>query len=498
MACASCAFDPSLLPPSATQLETLYSLLRVNSTPPPSTEAHFRHVVESGPASLAQYDEQIEALREKMDRLSAERKLLATYIDASGSILTSYIRRLPTELLADIIEMCAHQSPEKYELCDDDTEESELHRLAKSHLLILSKVCARWHAIIMNTPRFWSTIAIDAEYWTTSVAGRNLDLLQVVLLRSGAYPLDLEIAAATSFSGEIGPRVLTLLAEHSSRWRRAFLNVDTVAETALASVQGRLPLLETLEFQAWSSLNLRVFYDAPRLRKFIFSGDASSLPELTWNQLEFFRFCGRTTRRGPVADNRLEIGRMLDRLTLLNLSQFIMHPRFPAHYPVWNQAAFSALAVRSAFAASLTVLRIISIISDTELLAALQELPNLEHLVAADLRDCTPVTDVLLLELSAVDDRSQRLALTPKLHELDLVSSLAFTDAAMTRMLDARTRSTSSPDRFTISLRRTATATRTLGRQLRKRISQLEANDVLKFYKFSCAKSPWHLRLGIE
>ncbi|KAJ7051590.1 hypothetical protein C8F01DRAFT_1376704 [Mycena amicta] len=98
MACASCAFDPSLLPPSATQLETLYSLLRVNSTPPLSTEAHFRHVVESGPASLAQYDEQIEALREQMDRLSAERKLLATYIDANGSILTSYIRRLPTVL----------------------------------------------------------------------------------------------------------------------------------------------------------------------------------------------------------------------------------------------------------------------------------------------------------------------------------------------------------------------------------------------------------------
>ncbi|KAJ7056850.1 hypothetical protein C8F01DRAFT_1372810 [Mycena amicta] len=501
MACASCAFNPSLLPPSATQLEALHSLLRVNSIPPPSTEAHFRHVVESGPVSLTQYDEQIEALREKMDRLSADRKLLATYIDASRSLLTSDIRRLPTELLADIIEMCAHQSPEKYELCnDDDTEESDLHRLAKSHLLDLSKVCARWHAIIMNTPRFWSTIAIDAEYWTTSVAGRNLDLLQVVLLRSGTYPLDLEIAAATDFSGEIGPRVLTALAEHSSRWRRALFIIDTVAEQALASVQGRLPLLETLELQAWSSLNLslRVFYDAPRLREFTFSGDASSLPELTWSQLDFFRFCMRTTRRGSVADNRLEMGRMLDRLTLLNLSKFIMHPRFPAHYPVWNQAAFSALAARSAFSASLTFLSIICIISDAELLTALRELPNLESLVAADLPDSTPISDSLLLGLAAVDDLSQRLALTPKLGELQFASSLAFTDASMTRMVDARAVRSTSQDRFTISLFCTATANRTLGKQLMERISQLEENDVLEFDLSACAESSWNSDFGIE
>ncbi|KAJ7051976.1 hypothetical protein C8F01DRAFT_1172621 [Mycena amicta] len=496
MACASCAFNPSLLPPSATQLEALHSLLRANSNPPLAAEAHFRHVVEKGPASLAQYDEQIEALREKMDRLSTDRKLLSTYIDASRSILTSYIRRLPTELLADIIEMCARQSPEKYELCREDTEETELHRLAKSHLLDLSKVCARWHAIIMNTPRFWSTIAINAEYWTISGAGRNLDLLQAALLRSGTCPLHLEIAAAAAFSGEIGLCILEVLADHSPRWRRAFFIIDAVAEKALASIQGRLPLLEMLELQARSSLNLRVFYDAPRLWKFTFSGDASSLPELTWSQLDFFRFYGRNTRRGTVADNRLEIGRMLDRLRPTKLRRFLMHPRFPADYPVWNQAAFSALAVRSAFAASLTFLSIISIICDTELLAALRELPNLECLDTADLTDGAPISDSLLLGLAAVDDRSRSLVLTPKLRELDLASSLAFTDAAMTRMLDART--FTSQGRFKISLRFTATATRTLGQQLMERISQLEANNALGFYLSSCAQSPWHLAFGIE
>ncbi|KAJ7056831.1 hypothetical protein C8F01DRAFT_1155279, partial [Mycena amicta] len=295
----------------------------------------------------------------------------------------------------------------------------------------------------MNTPRFWSTITIDAEYWTTAVAGRNLDLLQVVLLRSGTCPLDLEIAAATAFSGKIGSRILEVLADHSPRWRRAFFLIDTVAETALASVQGRLPLLETLEFQAWSSLNLRVFYDAPRLREFTFSGHPSSLPELSWSQLDLLVLCMETARRSSAADNRLKMGRMLDRLTLLNLGNFILKPEVHTGvtvcYSVWNQAAFSALAARSAFAASLTFLSIVSIICDAELLTALRELPNLEYLVAVDLTDCTPISDILLLGLSAVDDRNGSLALTPKLRELNFASSLAFTDAAMIRMLDART-----------------------------------------------------------
>ncbi|KAJ7048190.1 hypothetical protein C8F01DRAFT_1193826, partial [Mycena amicta] len=255
--------------------------------------------------------------------------------------------------------------------------------------LDLSKVCARWHAIIMNNPP-----------------------LLVVLARSGTYPLDLEIAAATSFSGEIGPRSI------SSRWRRAFLNVDTVAETALASIQGRLPLLEKLEFPARRSLNLRL----------TFSGDASSLPELTWSQLDFLRLC-MTIRRGSVADNRLEIGVMLDSLTLLNLRK--LHIGAGSVLPVSRCAIRFGIRPlsphwrpRSAFAASLTFLSIISIISDAELLSALRELPNLERW------HCTPISDILLLGLGGVDDRSQRLALAPKASKqlVERISQLAAND----------------------------------------------------------------------
>ncbi|KAJ7051979.1 hypothetical protein C8F01DRAFT_1376351 [Mycena amicta] len=551
MTCASCAFSPSPLLPSAAQLEALQSILRFHSIPFPATEAHFRDVVERGPASLAQYDEQIEALREKMDALSAERKLLVTYIEGSRSIVASYIRRLPTELLTRIFEICALESRDDDAGGEEQPEnaDSEVYRLAQGDLLTLSKarlVCSRWHTTVMGTPGLWSTLRIDLRRWSESQTARNVDLLRSALFRSRTYPLELRFSAPTGATF-LTLQVLSLLVEHSNRWRTlAFFG--TLSETALTGAKGRLPLLEVLELRPGSKPFLSdVFCGAPRLRSFVFIGNPNHVPPMPWNQLSFFRHRGlgnlqlaplpleklssschcvitgridsRSAHRkftvpikSPVsrfqlfllaraleADvNRETLGSVLDSLTFPNLTEFHLHPRPDKviDHLIWNPTAFSALATRSSFGDRLCCLSIIAVISDSELLAALRDLPNLRHLIIADIPSYPAVvTDHLLLELGTVDD-CHRPLLNPGLNEMDIASCLQFTDDALWALLDIRCR---NPKCYLeICFRSMQGARRSLGEELMENIYDLQEEGGLDFDITPCSESSWHVARGIR
>ncbi|KAJ7056851.1 hypothetical protein C8F01DRAFT_1155367 [Mycena amicta] len=392
-----------------------------------------------------------------MDRLSADRKLLATYINASDSILTSHVRRLPTELLTRIFEMCHLESR-------DDAGGKEDRE-------------------------------ISLRRWSESQTSRNLDLLRSALVRSRTYPLDLRVSAPTAATS-LSLLALNLLVEQSERWRTLTFS-GTLSETALTCAKGRLPLLELLELRPGSKPFLSdVFCGAPRLRSFVFIGNPNHVPPMPWNQLRFFRHRGlrdlqlaplpleklssschcvitgrvdsrSAHRKVPVpikspvsrfqlflvarsskADvnrgDREALGYVLNSLTFPNLIQFYLHPQpyGVGDHPIWDPTAFSALATRSSFGDRLRRLSIIAVISDSELLAALRDLPNLRHLLIADIPSYPAVvTDHLLLELATVDDQRRPL-LVPALKKIDFASGLQFTDDALWTLLDIRGRDT--------------------------------------------------------
>ncbi|KAJ6535792.1 hypothetical protein DFH09DRAFT_881463, partial [Mycena vulgaris] len=78
--------------------------LRSNSVPPETS--CFHEIIAEAPSELSRCDGQIERLEKALARVRSERASLEFYTDGYRTVL-SPARRLPTELLVDIFDMCA-------------------------------------------------------------------------------------------------------------------------------------------------------------------------------------------------------------------------------------------------------------------------------------------------------------------------------------------------------------------------------------------------------
>ncbi|KAF7317263.1 hypothetical protein HMN09_00461400 [Mycena chlorophos] len=467
--------------------------------------------------------------------------------------------RLPTELLARIIELAASAAAVDCELCGrrDSLSEvlvkTELHVLAKLHLLELSRVCSRWHTIVLQTPRLWSQLVIDSVGpRTVGDLEAKKSLLSAVLSRGGNCPLDFEIdefwlPASDSMTHSRSSECLGLLAAQSHRWRKASLMLESHSASELEGVAGRLPLLEELKLQNDEGAEIpdSVFADAPRLRVFWFTGEARVLPKIPWGQLTTFRFrtydvpvdftkipidklprscrCNISTEiRAPLPGlpqrisapvsvfglslspsvslatepirNAEAVGSILGCITLPNVTDLLLHPRgHPQNYPAWHADAFFALATRSGLGQRLRVLSIIVIISDVELVAALRELPALERLIIADLSGSPAlVTDSLLAALTqhSTSAAPSTPNLVPNLRLFDFASRLEFSDESLSRFISFATRSRSAELRTQVFVMQAAA--RKLGDEL---VKMLKAHERVKLLRST--NSPWHVAYGL-
>ncbi|KAJ6535802.1 hypothetical protein DFH09DRAFT_931658, partial [Mycena vulgaris] len=151
--------------------------MRSNCLPPETSSFHA--IIAEAPSELSRYDSEIERLEAALARVRSERASLESYTDGCRSLF-SPVRRLPTELLADIFDMCA--PPDTHELSDTTTPEEEVDR-----------VCSRWHRIVMATPMLWSKIAADTDLWdrTNASSATLLRLIAAALERGADFPLSL-------------------------------------------------------------------------------------------------------------------------------------------------------------------------------------------------------------------------------------------------------------------------------------------------------------------
>ncbi|KAJ7649027.1 hypothetical protein DFH06DRAFT_944798, partial [Mycena polygramma] len=118
---------------------------------------------------LARCDIEIATLRERLDQLLVERAAIqADYIDCNS--LLAPVRRLPSEILAEIFALCWDSfTPFMEDVdCDSVSLPTEIARLAHAPLLNLSRVCVRWHNIALGTPALWSRIELEAILWTAA------------------------------------------------------------------------------------------------------------------------------------------------------------------------------------------------------------------------------------------------------------------------------------------------------------------------------------------
>ncbi|KAJ7166010.1 hypothetical protein C8R46DRAFT_1219782 [Mycena filopes] len=423
--CHHSTFGRSSLLPGPAHVKELRDILRSNAVPLETSS--FRRVAEEAPVELARYDAEIERLGKSMANLLSERASLAWYSDGCRSV-ASPVRRLPTELLAEIFDMCA--PPDQDVISETTTHAEEVERVSKKYLLQLAQVCSHWHCVAMGTPNLWSFIVLDTAVWNRSHNSTTLlNLVTSSLQRGGECPLTLRIAVDHGDRDEAP--VLKLLTQHSHRWRSVALWIDHLSFPFLAGAKGNLGRLTFLRLESSDKILSAgdLFQVAPQLKEVWLAGWRSKAPEIPWEQILRARLTN-----GEVADLSFmsTLSPLSTAATLLILpttpSSLLQPPVFskigklavqmvgewpPAHpilgslfqslalpqmhslrllphgqwFPRWEQTPFLDFASRSCLHARLTILELNVIIEDHELLECLAALPLLQKLYIADSDD---------------------------------------------------------------------------------------------------------------
>ncbi|KAJ7121742.1 hypothetical protein C8R43DRAFT_1150797 [Mycena crocata] len=315
-------------------------------------------------------------------------------------------------------------------------------------LLELSKVCSRWHRVVLGTPRLWSDIAMDLDYWADlSEATSFLNFLRTFLERGAHHPLTISLIIdnGNTLEHEHCVSALTLVAEHSQRWKHMYYRGPLSGLDHISHIKEKLDILETLSHQTWEEETLADLFEvAPRLtRVSVHLENAQLCPKLPWDQLHSFTCIGAHSEeisyitglmrnlshfRKPPSNSAAstvtstiysflielwpsvdpDLDEIFDCLTLTHLQKLFIVPvgATKAHIP-WPVDHFESLSFRSSFCDTLRVLEIPAVdITEDELLSSLASLGSLDRLVVSDqlefgdLPEHVLITDTLLLRLT--------------------------------------------------------------------------------------------------
>ena len=133
----------------------------------------------------------IREIDEEIDALQARRHALVMACDISGAIMAP-IRKLPVELLAEIIIKCIPPLPTKSRR-SRSMSRSEAQVYPEDVGELLGTVCRAWRTIINDEPRIWSTVILDKEIQAPE------DINQL-LKKSKSHPLDIFLEPCFWFS----------------------------------------------------------------------------------------------------------------------------------------------------------------------------------------------------------------------------------------------------------------------------------------------------------
>ncbi|KAJ7147934.1 hypothetical protein C8R43DRAFT_1237113 [Mycena crocata] len=464
MLCDACKHP--LLPPDALPTPAQADALRqfLSSGALPLDPAHYQSQIATSVAGLARYDAEIGRVQETLGRLIADRLKLQEYADGLRAAM-SPVRALPAEILGEIFTPFSRS-------CGSTTCDEELDNLAKVDLLDLSKVCSRWHRVILGTPRLWSDIVVDLEYWFEdhywSEDPRFLHLLSTALERGAHHPLTLSFRDDASRRLEQTVSVLTLVAQYSQRWQQVSFRGRLSLLEHISHIKGKLDILGTLSLETWEEENLTDLFEiAPRLVS-VNLDNIRLCPKLPWDQLhslawidadsgdisdilgsirklshseatvELRRFDGFNghldlpavtstissflVELWPVDPGRnAGLAEIFACLTLPHLQKLFVARVDTSHGTIpWPVNHFGSLSLRSSFSDTLRVLEIPAVeiaddeipaveIADDELLRSLMSLGSLDRLVVADQQELEGLPEHVLV----TDALLLRLTYTP-------------------------------------------------------------------------------------
>ncbi|KAJ7511686.1 hypothetical protein B0H11DRAFT_1952612 [Mycena galericulata] len=296
VACARCGFPTTHLP-SPWQIMDKSPPAHLSSTNnvPSNAEAfHSREEIREGLGQLSNIDREIDRLQKAIEALCGEREHIIDHIEKHRAVLLP-LRRLPPEIMHEIFSWTLSDPGPTIPPCNIKSPWN------------LSQVCGRWRAIALSQPSLWSNIAIENGRRSTYTR----DALHAQLERSGPCLLTISLPSKTS-----DVEALSLLVEHSSRWRTLKLVHFSAAMIQLLNgISGRLVEMRTLRVGRGSDLADHgacwVFKTAPKLSEVIITGTHRRSPQLPlpWERLTRLRI-------GIYAASWLSLAQNLRELTI--------------------------------------------------------------------------------------------------------------------------------------------------------------------------------------
>ncbi|KAF8522964.1 hypothetical protein BU17DRAFT_64163 [Hysterangium stoloniferum] len=190
-------------------------LLSTDYAPMSSEAAEIRSLATIRHSELSSLNDAIRALESQLLAFKAKRVEVETSLTVANALLAP-IRRIPIEILQEIFVQAIPAFRENIDPSSDDSlpwDFDEHHPQKVRASIVL--VCRRWKVVAENTPRVWTTIALDyrlpsdmriVERWFAQTRQRPLD---VYVRPSVWYNIDYDFTHA----------MITLLEGHVSRMR---------------------------------------------------------------------------------------------------------------------------------------------------------------------------------------------------------------------------------------------------------------------------------------
>ncbi|KAJ7879490.1 hypothetical protein B0H14DRAFT_1603545 [Mycena olivaceomarginata] len=267
---------------------------------------------------LKDLDDEIDAMRKALDKLTEERDTISAYVEAHKALLSPF-RRLPRDIIEAIFMACLPTHRD----CVMSAQEAPV---------ILGRICSSWRMISHSFPRLWSSLHIvepvyqynsSLDLQRAKVAQR-LEVADAWLRRSGMCPLSISLQSH-HYGLNIGPpfmdstpnadSFLDTLVPFASRWQNISLTISLSAvQTLLRLTENEVPLLKSLtitecrdnpyDSTTWT-LPQACVLGAPGLARFSLSGrnvHSLDLP-LCWSNLTALSLLGSGWSTGTITTN---------------------------------------------------------------------------------------------------------------------------------------------------------------------------------------------------
>ncbi|KAK0431931.1 hypothetical protein EV421DRAFT_1925341 [Armillaria borealis] len=483
-----------------THLPDVAFLLRTNDAPSPLQSAGLKASLESVKTALAELQSDLDLLHNATAVLQSQMSRLRSFEDGYKAAL-SPIRRIPSEITMEILRRSWEH--DNLGSCFPGRHVSGFNVFTvQEGPWHLGQVCRLWRNVIETLcPKLWAAVAVDIPLRFVPRGSLKVDalveMLRVVLERSGNHPLDFYLRLYDTEAGALQTKVMErcfhILVAHSKRWRAIEIVIPPALLPQLSLIRGKTdyihafeiaPKLEKLYFKGlppeanihfpvdnlvsfsderpfagdrWTPKYLDIIRSAPKLRSFSYNdygidpiSTPFSVPSVMSRSVEELSASSPSFMRSLVLPS-------LKGVTLTTADDILEMENEVIKCPVGALSALHEMLVQSQ--CFLTRLHLIDVVLNDDLANIIRLVPGLQYLVIKfheweDEYDPIMVSLVTQLSETNLVDGSLQHTTVPSLQELGIYlyslhyTHVSFIDSTFVDMVASRVRCRSDAGRL--------------------------------------------------